>query len=147
MSYFFNYLIFFVVCTFLRLKIMSENIILTTGVYDLIKDHIRRRRATKAQEEILINELKKAKQVVRRELPEDIVTLNKLVTVKNINSNEILTVTFVSPDKAKPNKNKPSILSELGIAIVGYKVGDIISWPSNEGEIKYEILKVDSLPN
>lgn len=126
---------------------MSENIILTTGVYDLIKDHIRRRRATKAQEEILINELKKAKQVVRRELPEDIVTLNKLVTVKNINSNEILTVTFVSPDKAKPNKNKPSILSELGIAIVGYKVGDIISWPSNEGEIKYEILKVDSLPN
>jgi len=126
---------------------MSENIILTTGVYDLIKDHIRRRRATKAQEEILINELKKAKQVVRRELPEDIVTLNKLVTVKNINSNEILTVTFVSPDKAKPNKNKPSILSELGIAIVGYKVGDIINWPSNEGEIKYEILKVDSLPN
>ncbi len=126
---------------------MSENIILTTGVYDLIKDHIRRRRATKAQEEILINELKKAKQVVRRELPEDIVTLNKFVTVKNINSNEILTVTFVSPDKAKPNKNKPSILSELGIAIVGYKVGDIISWPSNDGEIKYEILKVDSLPN
>ena len=126
---------------------MSENIILTTGVYDLIKDHIRRRRTTKAQEEILINELKKAKQVVRRELPEDIVTLNKLVTVKNINSNEILTVTFVSPDKAKPNKNKPSILSELGIAIVGYKVGDIISWPSNDGEIKYEILKVDSLPN
>ena len=126
---------------------MSENIILTTGVYDLIKDHIRRRRTTKAQEEILINELKKAKQVVRRELPEDIVTLNKLVTVKNINSNEILTVTFVSPDKAKPNKNKPSILSELGIAIVGYKVGDIINWPSNEGEIKYEILKVDSLPN
>ncbi|RRJ88114.1 transcription elongation factor GreAB [Paenimyroides tangerinum] len=126
---------------------MSENIVLTTGVYDLIKDHIRRRRTTKAQEEILINELKKAKQVVRRELPEDIVTLNKLVTVKNINSNEILTVTFVSPDKAKPNKNKPSILSELGIAIVGYKVGDIISWPSNEGEIKYEILKVDSLHN
>lgn len=125
---------------------MSENIVLTTGVYDLIKDHIRRKKATIAQEEILIKELKKAKQVIRRELPEDIVTLNKLVTVKNINSNEILTVTFVGPNKAKPNKNKPSILSDLGIAIVGYKVGDIVKWPTNEGEIKYEILKVESLP-
>lgn len=127
---------------------MSENIVLTTGVYDLIKDHIRRRRrATKTQEEILINELKKAKQVVRKELPENIVNVNKIVTVKKINTNEIVTVTFVGPNKVKTSKNKLSILSDLGIAIVGYKVGDIVSWPSNEGEVKYEILKVDSLPN
>jgi len=122
---------------------MSENIILTTGVYDLIKDHVRRRKVTKIEEEILLNELKNASQVVRRELPENIVTIDRLVTIKKINTNETLTVSFVGPQKAKPNKNKLSILSDIGLAIVGYKVGDVVNWPSSNGEIKYEILKVE----
>ncbi|WP_177765241.1 GreA/GreB family elongation factor [Flavobacterium sp. I3-2] len=122
---------------------MSENIILTTGVYDLIKDHVRRRKVTKVEEEILLNELKFAKQVVRKELPNDIVTVDRIVTVKT--ENETKTVTFVGPSKAKPNKNKFSILSDVGIAIVGYKEGDIVKWPTNDGEISYEILKVEKI--
>lgn len=120
---------------------MSENIILTTGVYDLIKDHIRRRRVSKVEEEILLNELKYAKQVVRKVLPEEIVTVDRIITVKADETTK--TVTLVGPSKAKPNKNKLSILSDLGIAIVGYKVGDIIKWPTSNGEIQYEILKVE----
>ena len=47
---------------------MSTNIILTTGTYDLIKDHIRRKKVNKEQEEILTNELKYAQQVLRKDL-------------------------------------------------------------------------------
>lgn len=124
---------------------MSQNIILTTGVYDLIKDHLRRKKATKAEEEILYAELKNAKQVLRKNLPDDIVTVNKLITVKNKNTNKTETVTFVGPTKVKTAKKRFSILSEIGIAIVGYKVGDVIKWPSSQGEIQYEILKVESI--
>lgn len=124
---------------------MSENIILTTGIYDLIKDHVRRKKVTKAEEEILLHELKTASRATRKELPNDVVTIDRLVSVKKSNTNETITVTFVSPDKAKPNKNKYSILSEIGIAIVGYKVGDIVNWPTKDGEIQYEILSVEEV--
>ncbi len=121
---------------------MSE-IILTTGVYDLIKDHVRRRKVTKAEEEILLEELRTAKQVSRKELPNDVVTIDKMVTVKFNDTTK--TVALVGPTKAKPNKNKYSVLSDLGIAVVGYKVGDIVKWPSENGEISYEILQVEEM--
>lgn len=47
---------------------MSEHIIVTTGIYDVIKDQLRRKRVTPEQEIRLANELKTAKQVLRRDL-------------------------------------------------------------------------------
>lgn len=124
---------------------MSQNIILTTGLYDLIKDHIRRKKVTIKEEELLSIELKKALQVLRRDLPEDIVSVNRKVTYKNHINNEEKTVVFVGPEKSKPSKNKVSILSDEGIAMVGYKVGNIIDWPSKKGNLKLEILKVEEI--
>ena len=37
----------------------QQEILLTTGVYDLIKDHIRRKKATLEEEEVLLKQLKK----------------------------------------------------------------------------------------
>ncbi|RRJ89461.1 GreA/GreB family elongation factor [Flavobacterium macacae] len=122
---------------------MSQNIILTTGVYDLIKDHVRRKKVTLEEEKLLLLELKKASQVLRKDLPEDIVSVNRIVTYKNHSNEEEKTVEFVGPKKSKPAKNKISILSDEGIAMVGYKVGNIIEWPSKKGDLKLEILKVE----
>ncbi|WP_269236389.1 GreA/GreB family elongation factor [Flavobacterium flavigenum] len=124
---------------------MSQNIILTTGLYDLIKDHVRRKKVTAKEEELLHAELKKASQVLRRDLPSDVVSINRKVTYKDHIKNEERTVIFVAPDKSKVNKNKISILSEEGIAIAGYKVGKLIEWPSRKGDLKLEILKVEEM--
>ncbi|WP_348797175.1 GreA/GreB family elongation factor [Flavobacterium adhaerens] len=124
---------------------MLQNIILTTGIYDLIKDHIRRNRVTREEENLLIAELKKASQVRRRDLPNDIVTVNRKVTYKNYLTNEEKTVVFVGPEKSKVSKSKISILSDEGIAMVGYRVGNLIDWPSKKGNLKLEILKVEEL--
>lgn len=37
---------------------MTKNIIVTTGIYDVIKDHIRRKKVTQAEEDRLAEELK-----------------------------------------------------------------------------------------
>lgn len=124
---------------------MSQNIILTTGLYDLIKDHVRRNKVTPKEKELLYFELKKASQVLRRDLPADIVSINRKVTYKDHTSNEEKTVMFVAPNKSKPNKNKVSILSDEGIAMVGYKVGNLIEWPSRKGDLKLEILNVEEI--
>lgn len=123
--------------------IMSQNIILTTGTYDLIKDHVRRKKVTPQEEDLLLGQLKNASQVLRKNLPEDIVSVNRRITYKDHLNNEEKTILLVGPDKAKTSKNKISVLSDEGIAMVGYKVGDLVEWPAKKGNLKLEILKVE----
>ena len=123
-----------------------SHIVLTTGTYDLIKDHLRRKRVSIQEEEILTSELRTAQQVLRRELPADVVCINSVVTYKDHTANTEKTVTFVGPNKSKPSKNKISILTDEGIAMVGYKVGDVIEWPSvKKGDLKLEIINVEHI--
>lgn len=124
---------------------MTQDILLTTGVYDLIKDHIRRKKATLKEEEILLLQLKRAKQVTRKNLPLDVVTVDAKVTIKNLQTDQEEIYTFVAPDKAKRRNNTESILSTIGLALVGCKVGDEVSWNFEEGEKKMQILNVERL--
>lgn len=122
---------------------MTENIVLTTGVYDLIKDHLRRKRTTKEEEQILLDQLKGATQVLRKELPEGVVTVNCEVNVKDMATNEEQKYLFVQTNREKVKKGKYSILSPMGLAIVGNKIGDVINWPFEGGEKKLEIIGVE----
>ena len=123
----------------------EQEILLTTGIYDLIKDHIRRKKATVEEEEVLLAQLKKAKKVTRNNLPLDVVTVDTKITIKDIVSNEEEVYTFVAPDRAKRRNNTESILSTMGLALVGCKVGDVINWNFNDEEKKMEIMNVERL--
>lgn len=127
----------------LKFKKMTSNIIVTTGIYDAIKDTLRRKKVSIEEEKRLTEELRKAKQVRRRDLPADVVTVERKVTLKDHTQNLENEYIFVSSVQANPKKNKYSIFSEIALAVVGYKVGDIIDWPFKDGERKIEILKVE----
>ena len=123
---------------------MSDHIIVTTGIYDAIKDTLRRKKVSIAEEQRLTEELRKARQVLRRDLPADIVTVNRKVTLKDHTLDFEHEYIFVPSAREKLKKNKHSILSDIALAVVGYKVGDVIDWPFREGERKIEILKVEA---
>ena len=124
---------------------MLKNVILTTGIYDMIKDHIRRKKVTREEEEQLLLELKNAKQVLRRDLPDDIVTVNRRVKIKDHTEDKESEYMFVSTTKANNKKGKSSILCDVAVATVGRQVGDIINWPFRNGERKLEILMVEKI--
>ncbi|WP_299399138.1 GreA/GreB family elongation factor [uncultured Gelidibacter sp.] len=124
---------------------MSENIIVTTGIYDMIKEHVRKKKVTKQEEELLLLELKNAQQVLRRELPEDVVTVNRRVKIKDHTENKEKEYMFVSTTKTNNKKGKLSILCDVAVATIGRQVGDIINWPFKDGERKLEILRVENL--
>ena len=126
---------------------MSNKIILTTGIYDAIKDHLRRKKVSINEEARLASELRNAQQVRRRALPEDVVTVNRKVTIKDHSQNKEEEYIFVGVAEARPKKNKHSILSDMALATVGYKVGDVIEWPFRDGERRIEILKVENWQN
>lgn len=127
-----------------RIK-MLDNIIVTTGIYDLVKDQVRRKKVTQSEEDLLNNELKFAQQVLRKDLPEDRVTVNRKVTIKDhtLNSEDIYF--FVDSNKEKRKKSKYSITSNIALAVIGRKTGDSFLWPFKEGERKLEILNVEEI--
>lgn len=124
---------------------MLDNIIVTTGIYDLVKDQVRRKKVTQSEEDLLNNELKFAQQVLRKDLPEDRVTVNRKVTIKDhtLNSEDIYI--FVDSNKEKRKKSKYSITSNIALAVIGRKTGDSFLWPFKEGERKLEILNVEEI--
>lgn len=124
---------------------MSKSLILTTGIYDMIKDHVKRKKATPVQEATLLAQLKSAKQVTRKELPEDVVNIDTRATVKYLDNNEEEVFTFVAPDKAKKRNNTESIMSTMGLALVGYQAGDKLTWSFEDGEKEIELLKVEKI--
>ncbi|WP_417856271.1 GreA/GreB family elongation factor [Xanthomarina gelatinilytica] len=124
---------------------MSKNIVVTTGIYDMIKDHVRRKKVTREEEDLLLLELKHAKQVLRRELPDDVVTVNRRVKIKDHTDNKEKEYMFVATTKTNNKKGKLSILCDVAVATVGRQVGDIIHWPFKDGERTLEILKVEHI--
>lgn len=124
---------------------MSKNIVVTTGIYDMIKDHVRRKKVTREEEDLLLLELKHAKQVLRRELPDDVVTVNRRVKIKDHTENKEKEYMFVSTTKTNNKKGKLSILCDVAVATIGRQVGDIIHWPFKDGERTLEILKVEQI--
>lgn len=123
----------------------SKSIILTTGLYDLLKDQLRLRKLSKFNEEKLALELKSATQVLRKDLPEDTVTVDRTVIVKQIDTGAEFRYNLVAPAKAKRKNNTLSILSPIGIAMLGYSQGDELSWEMPGGVLEYRIEKVAAL--
>jgi len=92
--------------------------------------------------DVLERELARAKVVPPDEIPPYIVTMNSCVLISDTSSNEKMKYTLVYPSDADLQKGKLSILSDLGVAIIGYSVGDTIRWEFPEG---IRCLRIDML--
>ena len=129
----------------LEAKKNSKSIILTTGIYDLLKDQLRLRKLSPFNEEKLKLELRSATQVLRKDLPEDTVTVDKAVKIKHLETGIESSYKLVAPAKAKNKHNTISILSPIGVAMLGYSAGDELSWEMPDGVQEYKIMEVSNL--
>ncbi|MGD9578717.1 MAG: nucleoside diphosphate kinase regulator [Syntrophorhabdus sp.] len=92
--------------------------------------------------ERLEEELDRAKVVDPRDIPDDVVTMNSSVMVKDLDTNEEKTFVLVFPGKANMTENAISILAPVGTALIGYKEGDVIDWEVPAGTKRIQIIKV-----
>lgn len=89
----------------------------------------------------LKKELLSAKIVPVNDIPEDVIRMNSTVTVQ-MQANIIREFTIVSPEKSNLQQNKLSVLSPMGLALLGYAANDTILWQFPAGETSITILKV-----
>ena len=90
----------------------------------------------------LEDELGRAKVVPPKEIPQDVITMNSKVRVKDLSSNEEIVYHLVFPGGANVDQNKISILAPIGTALIGCRVGDLVEWEVPAGIIRFKIEEV-----
>lgn len=81
-------------------------------------------------------ELARAKVVSLESLPKDVVTMNSVVRFVDQATEKENEVRLVYPHEANIEEQKISILSPIGTALIGLKVGQSIQWPLPGGKVK-----------
>lgn len=84
--------------------------------------------------EALEEELSRADIV--RKLPANIVAMNSSVTFVDLDSGEETNISLVYPQDAKVEEMKISILTPVGTALIGLRVGGTIDWPIPGGKVR-----------
>ena len=126
----------------------KTRLILSKEDYDIIMSYIKRGFArisfSKQDSEELETELKNAKVVQNKELPEDVVRLNSTVTIKEENDNKVMELTVVTPEKVNTKKRLISILSPVGLALIGFRKGQQVKWKVPAGKKTFTIMNVQN---
>ena len=88
----------------------------------------------------LEKELERARVVDPKKIPGDVITMNSTARIRDLESGEETAYTLVFPADARVEENRISILSAIGTALIGYRVGDVIEWqvPSGKKRLKVE---------
>jgi regulator of nucleoside diphosphate kinase len=87
-------------------------------------------------------ELKRAEQVASEKIPQDIVTMNSRVRLKELKSGRDMEFTIVYPQDADLKAQKVSVLAPVGTAILGCKTGEVVDWPTPQGTRSFKIEEI-----
>ena len=128
------------------MQTIKEQLVLTKIDYEIImsclKKGVNRNTFNRKDGEELETEIKKARLVAKEELPADVVRLNSTVTIKDEINQKIMQVMVVTPDKANIKQMKISIMSPMGIALIGFRKGHKIKRQVPAGKKTFSILDV-----
>ena len=95
----------------------------------------------------LLDELNRARVLPQKKLPGNVVTIGREVTYVDELSGEETTVTPVYPEDADISRGLISILTPIGVALIGLAEGASLPWQTRGGETRLlKVLRVLSEP-
>lgn len=89
-----------------------------------------------ATAEALEDELDRADITSLVDFPSDAVCMDSDVTFTDLDSGEETTVSLVYPGDANVDQMKISVLSPVGSALIGLRIGGTIDWPLPGGKVR-----------
>jgi regulator of nucleoside diphosphate kinase len=87
-------------------------------------------------------ELDRAQIVRPADVPQNVVTMNSTVVLRDLDTKEKETYTLVFPSEADIANDRLSVLAPVGTAILGERVGDVIRWRVPQGWRRLKIERV-----
>lgn len=89
--------------------------------------------------EELMAELKKAEVVDDSKLPPDIIRLNSTVRIRYHDEPKTAELMLVIPERADIKLKRISVMSPAGIALIGCRKGQVVTWKVPQGEKRFVI--------
>jgi regulator of nucleoside diphosphate kinase len=68
--------------------------------------------------------------------------MNSTVRLRDLDTGEEETYTLVYPAQANVEENRISVLAPVGTAIIGYRVGDAVTWRVPGGRVRLRVEEV-----
>lgn len=94
--------------------------------------------------EKLMKELDKAEKVKESGIDNEIIRLNSKFRIIELSSMKEMDFTLTLPENADMGRKKISVLSPLGVALIGFRQGMTIDWEFPGGLKKIKILTVEN---
>ena len=91
---------------------------------------------------LLTEELLKAEIVEPQKIPRDVVTMNSLVKFRDMETREVYMYSIVYPANSDFEKGRISVLAPIGMALLGYRVGDVVEWPVPAGMRRLKVEEI-----
>lgn len=120
---------------------LKNPIIITEEDYQQLKGYINHD-AGNVEEMTLSAELKRAVILSKDAFPSHAVRLNSKVSVQDLDTDRVIEFTLVMPAHADMHKNKVSILTPIGAALIGFRKGEEVRWKVPAGFKRFRILDV-----
>ena len=86
--------------------------------------------------ERLIEEIARAKLVAPTRMRDDVVTIGSEVTYRDLAMDRLHTVSVVYPEDADIEEGQISVLTPVGVALLGLSQGAVISWTTRDDETR-----------
>ncbi len=94
---------------------------------------------------MLQEKLRRARVIKDSEIDTERVSVGSTVTLRDLDSNEIRIYTLVGSAEADPTKARLSNESPVGQALLGKRVGDVVTVPVPVGALRLEILAIGKM--
>jgi len=108
----------------------------------LLESARRYERADRESLELLQAELDRAILCDRDDIPDDIVTMNSEVSLTDLETGKRLRYMIVFPRDANYDERRISVLAPIGTALLGYRKGTEVEWPTPGGWRRFRIEQV-----
>lgn len=119
-------------------------VIISDGDFNTLNRMLQQVNTTSSQQ--LSEELDKAIVVRDDAFPSNTIGLNSVVTIVNMNTSIEHTFSLVMPGEQGIGKRSVSILSNLGITLLGFRQGEEIAFENHDGTYWFKIKTVINLP-
>lgn len=94
----------------------------------------------------LFEKLSVARMLPQESIDKRIVTMNSRVRLRDLDSGRETEVTITYPHEADTRERRISVFSEIGVALLGAREKDVVSWKIPAGTGRFEVVKVTYQP-
>ena len=94
----------------------------------------------------MLSQLYAAKMLKQEDISSNVITMNSRVRLRDVVNKRETEITITYPQEAEPKERRVSVFSEIGLALLGRRATDVVSWKIPGGVGLFEITEITYQP-